>query len=275
MDELEVPAKKPQILLTNDDGIQSPGLWSAAEALSNIGFVHVAAPRQQYSGGGRSMPSNSDGIITPLQVTVNGKEWTVHSVGGSPAQTVQHAVLEILPHPPDLVVSGINYGENVGSGITISGTIGAALEAASLKIPALAVSLETEVENHLSYSDEVVFSAAAHFTLLFARILLEKSLPQDVHVLKVDVPAEATQDTPWEVTRISRKRYYEAYKPDRETWDIPSLVRYRHGEDPRTDSPDSDVYALRVKKVVSVTPISLDMTSRVQLDELDSLLRQN
>jgi len=275
MDELEAEKKKPQILLTNDDGIQSPGLWSAAEALSKIGFVHVAAPREQYSGGGRSMPSNSDGIITPLQVTVNGKEWTVHSVGGSPAQTVQHAVLEILSDPPDLVVSGINYGENVGTGVTISGTVGAALEAASMKIPALAVSLETEVEHHLSYSNDVVFSAAAYFTALFAQMLLQKQMPQDVHLLKIDVPAGATYETPWEITRISRKRYYEAYKPDRKTWDIPSLVKYRHGDDPRTDAPTTDVYALRVKKVVSVTPLSLDMTSRVHLDELESLLRED
>jgi 5'-nucleotidase len=83
---------KPQILLTNDDGIRSPGLWAAASALSEIGFVHVTAPRDQYSGAGRSLPSTSDGIIEPRQITVNGKEWTVYSVGGTPAQSVLHAV---------------------------------------------------------------------------------------------------------------------------------------------------------------------------------------
>jgi 5'-nucleotidase len=264
---------KPQILLTNDDGIQSPGLWSAAEALSRIGFVHVAAPRDQYSGGGRSMPSYSDGIITPLVVSVHGKDWTVHSVGGSPAQVVQHAILEILPKPPDLVVSGINYGENVGTGITISGTVGAALEAASLGIPALAVSLETEVENHLSYSEEVIFSAAAYFTAYFSRLLLKKRLPEDVDVLKIDIPADATIDTPWEVTRVSRKRYYVPYKPDRDAWDVPSLVRYRLGDDPREDTSNTDVYALRVKKAVSVTPLSLDMTSRIRLQDMENILR--
>lgn len=221
------------------------------------------------------MPSNSDGIITPLQVSVHGKDWTVHSVGGSPAQVVQHAVLEILPRPPDLVVSGINYGENVGTGITISGTVGAALEAASLGIPALAVSLETEVENHLSYSEEVVFSAAAHFTAYFASLLLNKRMPEDVHVLKVDIPADATIDTPWEVTRVSRKRYYEPYKPDRETWEVPSLVRYRLGDDPREDNHNTDVYTLRVKKAVSVTPLSLDMTARVSLDEMENIMRSS
>src|SRR5512134_1609758 len=121
---------KPQILLTNDDGIASPGLWAAAEALSQLGYVYVTAPRDQFSGAGRSFPITTDGVIRPQVMDVNGQEWTVYAVGGTPAQVVQHAVLEILPQIPDLVVSGINYGENVGTGITASGTVGAALEAA-------------------------------------------------------------------------------------------------------------------------------------------------
>ncbi len=84
--------KTPQILLTNDDGIRSPGLWAAAQALSELGFVHVVAPRDQFSGAGRSMPSTSDGIIRPQEMSINGKLWTVYSVGGTPAQAVQHAV---------------------------------------------------------------------------------------------------------------------------------------------------------------------------------------
>ena len=101
---------KPQILLTNDDGILSPGLWAAAASLSKIGFVTVTAPREQSSGAGRSLPSTSDGIIEEQQVEVNGQEWTVFSVGGTPAQTVLHGVLEVMKRKPDLVVSGINYG---------------------------------------------------------------------------------------------------------------------------------------------------------------------
>src|SRR5215203_2546696 len=112
---------KPQILLTNDDGILSPGLWAAAAALSKLGFVTVTAPRDQSSGMGRSLPSTSDGIIQEKRVQVNGQEWSVYAVGGSPAQTILHAVYEVMKRKPDLVVSGINYGENVASGITISG----------------------------------------------------------------------------------------------------------------------------------------------------------
>ena len=263
---------KPQILLTNDDGIRSPGLWAAAEALSSLGFVHVVAPRDQFSGAGRSMPTTSDGIITPREVRVNGKTWTVYAVGGTPAQTVQHAILEIMPEPPALVVSGINYGENVGSGITVSGTVGAALEAAALGYPALAASLETAQEHHLSYSEEVDFSAAAHFTLLLGRLLLEKKLPPDVHVLKLDVPSGATPETPWEITRVSRLPYFDPVKPQRESWKEPAIMGYTLGNGIERDSPDTDSYALRVKKVVSVSPLSLDLTSRVNLKELEAKL---
>jgi 5'-nucleotidase len=266
--------EKCQILLTNDDGIQSPGLWAAAGALSELGYVHVAAPRDQFSGAGRSLPITSDGIIRLQEVTVNGKTWQVHAVGGTPAQAVLHAVLEILPEKPALVVSGINYGENVGTGITISGTVGAALEAASLGYPALAISLETEPGLHLSYSEEVDFSAAAYFTAYFGRMLLERRLPPDVDVLKVDVPCNATPQTPWKITRVSRLRYYEPVPPQRASWDVPGRVGYRMVIDSHQDSTDTDTYALRAERVVSVSPISLDLTSRVDLNELEQELRQ-
>ena len=265
--------KKPQILLTNDDGIQSPGLWAAAEALSEIGFVNVTAPRDQYSGAGRSLPITTDGIIKPQEMEVNGKTWQVYSIGGTPAQTVLHAVLEIIPEKPVLVVSGINYGENLGTGITVSGTVGAALEAASMGLPALAVSLETDPSHHLSYSKEVDFSTAAHFTAYFSRMLLGRQLPADVSVLKIDVPSDATPDTPWKITRLSRQRYYEPTAPLRRSWDVPGRVGYRLAGDPSEDDIDTDVYAVRVKHVVSVTPLSLDLTSRIDLKDFDQQLR--
>ncbi len=159
--------EKCQILLTNDDGIQSPGLWAAAEALSELGFVTVAAPREQSSGMGRSLPMTSDGVIRPEVLNVCGKDWTVYAVGGTPAQAVLHGILEIMPQKPDLVVSGINYGENVATGITISGTVGAAMEAASQGIPALAASLETGREHHLSYSTADRFFDGGLFHGLF------------------------------------------------------------------------------------------------------------
>ena len=98
---------KPQILLTNDDGIRSPGLWAAAASLSDVGFVTVTAPRDQCTGMGRSLPNTSDGIIREERVQVNGQEWSVFAVGGSPAQAVLHGIYDVLKRKPDLVVSGI------------------------------------------------------------------------------------------------------------------------------------------------------------------------
>lgn len=261
-----------QILLTNDDGIRSPGLWAAAEALSEIGFVHVVAPREQASGMGRSFPTTSDGRIQLEEVRVHGKNWTVYAVGGSPAQAVLHGILEITPRRPDLVVSGINYGENVGSGITVSGTVGAALQGGGMQVPSIAISLQTELEHYLSYSVEVDFSAAAYFTAYFARVLLEQKLPPDVHVLKVDVPKDATPETPWQATRLSMQSYFVPVPPQRKSWADPAKVDYRLAEDLEKAELDSDVYTLSVKKMVSVTPLSLDMTSRVDLGALKNLL---
>ena len=267
--------RKCQILLTNDDGIQSPGLWAAAEALSELGFVTVAAPRDQSSGMGRSLPSTSDGIIHTEVVNILGKEWKVYAVGGSPAQAVLHGIMEIMPQPPDLVVSGINYGENVATGVTISGTVGAALEAASHGIPGLAMSLETDREQHFSYSKDIDFSAAASFTAYFARQLLEKHFPPDVDVLKVDVPCDATPETLWQVTRIARQRYYVSVPPKRKSWDEPGGVDYVEAALLGDEFKGSDVYVLRIQREVSVTPLSLDLTARVDFDVLTRLLRND
>ena len=265
---------KPQILLTNDDGIQSPGLWTAASALSGLGFVNVVAPRDQFSGAGRSLPIYSDGLIDQQKMEVNGRDWNVYAVGGTPAQAVLHAIFEILPEKPVLTVAGINYGENLGTGVTVSGTVGAALEAATHGIPALAVSLETKREYHLSYSPAVDFSTAGYFAAYFGRLLMEKALPDDVCVLKVDVPCEATPETPWEITRLSRKLYYHPTPPERDSWDQPGIPSYQVVGDPDQDQPDTDVYTVRVKGFVSVTPLSLDLTSRVDLKALQQLLQE-
>jgi len=264
---------RPQILLTNDDGIRSPGLWAAAEALAPLGFVTVVAPREQQSGSGRSMPSSSDGVIHEEQVEVGGKRWRVYAVGGTPAQTVQHAILELMPTEPDLVVAGINYGENVGIGLTISGTVGAALEGAAIGCPSLAVSLEMEVGQHLSHSSDIDFSAAAYFTQMFARKLLEGQRIADVDALKVDVPGNATPDTPWRVTRLSRRQYFLPIKPKRSHLSEPTQLGYRRNAKAESLEPGTDSYAIRVESVVSVTPISLDLTSRVDLSYLDQVLK--
>jgi len=263
----------PLILLTNDDGIRSPALWAAAEALSEIGFVTVAAPREQSSGAGRSMPITSDGKLAEEQVEVRGKKWKVYAVGGSPAQAVQHGILELTPREPDLVVAGINYGENLTTGVTVSGTVGAALEAASFGVPALAVSLEVPAEHYFTHSDKIDFRVAKYFTAHFARVLLETQLMEDVDVLKVDIPADALETTEWRITRLSRQKYYVPVVSPRAQLEDPANIKFEIALDRDKLEPDSDVYALRIDRKVSVTPLSLDITSRVDFSELENLLK--
>ena len=254
---------KCQILLTNDDGIQSPGLWAAAEALSELGFVTVAAPRDQSSGMGRSLPSSSDGIIRTEVVQIRGKEWTVYAVGGSPAQAVLHGILEIMPQPPDLVVSGINYGENVATGITISGTVGAALEAASHGIPGLAMSLETDREHH--------FSLFQGYRLLRRGLLHRPSLPASCWrnifrrmwmCLKWMFPAMPPGKRPGRLPGLPASatmcQFLRNGNPGMNRQGLIMRKLPLLGDEYK----GSDVYVLRVQREVSVTPLSLDLTCK-------------
>jgi 5'-nucleotidase len=270
---MTIPDDRPLLLLTNDDGIGSPGLWAAAESLSQIGYICVVAPREQQSGSGRSMPQSSDGAIREQEEIVGGKTWKVYAVGGSPAQAVQHGLFELLPRRPDVAVAGINYGENVSTSVTISGTIGAALEAAAAGVPSLAVSQETETRYHLTHSEDVDFATAAHFTRLFAGMLLAAGRPPDVDVLKIDVPTGATPDTPWKLARLSRARYYIPIASARRDLAGPGAMSYRVAESDVPLEEGSDAYILRVERKVAVTPLSLDMTSRIEFTALETALR--
>jgi 5'-nucleotidase len=265
-------SERPLILFTNDDGIESPGLWAVVKAFTDLGDILVCAPREQQSGTGRSMPVTSRGSLHAREMTINGGRYTVYAADGTPAQSVLHAVLELAPRPPALVVSGINYGENTGTGVTISGTVGAALEAASLNIPALAVSQQTPRDLHLSYSDQVDFSAAAHFSRVFGQWLLSNHRPQDVDILKVDVPLGATPETPWRLTRLSRTRVYWPTRPERASLSDAGRIGYQYRTSPDKAEPDSDVYAVLHERAVSVTPLSLDMTSRIDLSHLRQVI---
>jgi 5'-nucleotidase len=187
---------------------------------------------------------------------------------------VLHAVLEIMPEKPDLIVSGINYGENVGLGITVSGTVGAAMEGASLGFRSLAVSLQADQQYHLSYSEEMDFSSAAYFTAHFANILLQQEMPDDIHLLNVNVPSDATSNTKWQITRLARQRYYDPTAPNRSSWSEPGTLSYVEAAILDGEAEDSDVYVMRKKHMVSVTPVSLDMTSRVELGNLEKQLRE-
>lgn len=259
-----VSSSRPLILLTNDDGIASPGLHAAAVALTEIGEVLVAAPAHQQTAMGRSHTGRHGALLEQVDLQIEGHSVVAYGLDASPATVVRHALQALCQdRKPDLVVSGINYGENVGSTITVSGTVGAAFEGAVHGIPALAISLQMDFAK-IHHHGETDWRAAAHFARHFALRLLERAMPQDVDVLKVDVPEGATSDTPWRLTRLSRQHYVQVIldKPH---------PRSALGEghiavcvDEATLEPDSDIYALVRDKVVSVTPLSLDATSRTQ-----------
>lgn len=261
---------EPLILLSNDDGYDSPGLLAAAEALDGLGELWIVAPLTQQSGMGRAWLPNATRAIHRREVPVNGRMQAAYAVDGSPSQAVAHALLEIAPRRPDLVVSGINFGENLGPVVTVSGTVGAALEAAVSGIPSLAVSLEMDKVYYHTNSSEVDFRTAAHFTRLFAERVLAVSLPDDVHLLKVEVPSDADPGTPWEVTRLSRQRYFVVKSVVRDALDGPAWLDYT--VDPSGSEPGTDAHALALSRRVSVTPLSFDLTSRVDLPGLASLL---
>ncbi len=264
---------RPLILITNDDGIASPGLAAAAEAAFDLGELLIVAPLTQQTGMGRALPASAGGAVTEETVHARDRDLPAYAVAGSPAQAVIYGVIVLAPRRPDLVISGINHGENPGSSVTASGTVGAALEAAEFGIPGLALSLETTKAHHYEYAHEVDWSAAMHFTRYFAQVLLRKQLPFDVDVLKVDVPESATPETPWRMTRLSRQPYYETYRAEDQPKDDP-LVQLDYDVRIHWDTleQDSDIYAFARDRVVSVTPISLDLTSRTDLAELERLL---
>ena len=289
----------PLILITNDDGIASPGLRATVQAALPLGEVLVVAPERQWSGAGRSMPEGPEAHILRYSLEVDGQLVTAYQVDAPPALVVIHALMKLAPRRPALLISGINYGENLGTDVTVSGTVGAALQGAAMGVPALAASLQTPKETHNAPSDSVDFSAAVHFTRLFARHLLTTSLPFDADLLKLDVPADATPETPWRLTRVSRHTYFVSVPPQRtggstarlsslkselaEVLAEPPTVPIAQGAGgeldydplphPERTEPDSDIYALAVDRVVSVAPMSLDLTSRVDRGEMEALLR--
>jgi len=266
---------RPLILMTNDDGVHSPGIQQAAEALMDLGDVLIAAPWEEQSSTGRSMRRDATRIIHTCEMMLDGHRTTAYGIEGTPAQAVQHGVLELTSRKPDLLVSGINYGENMGRSVTISGTVMAAYEGAAWGIPALAVSLQMNKEEQMALSADTDVSVAAFFTRMFAEMLLTNDFPDDVDILKVDVPKTATKATPWRLTRLSHQSYYIAHRPARRDFHTPLELGWEMSYDLDTLEPDSDIYALNVDNMVSVTPLSMDFSARVALPELELRLRES
>ena len=143
----------PLILVTNDDGIRSPGLLAAAEAVVGLGDLLLVAPSTQQTSMSRAIAHDARaGVIERVDVVVGGRAVPGYAVSGSPALVVTHAVLELAERPIGLCVSGINYGENIGGSIAVSGTVGAAMEAADHGIPGIAVSVTVQVSQWRTFA---------------------------------------------------------------------------------------------------------------------------
>lgn len=264
--------KTYKILVTNDDGIESPGMRAAVVVAKKLGSVTVAAPSHQQTASGRALTGDREARLTPIDYALNGTSVRAFHCDCSPALVVKHCLRTLFREGlPDLLISGINYGENVGGQITSSGTVGAALEAASAGIPSIAISKQTDVSAHLSYTDQD-WTASAHFLNRFAEVILKKRLQTDVDLLKLDIPHDATASTAWKLTRQARASYYFRTKANAtensKIFDGETTISI----DKESLDPETDIYALAIDKLVSVTPLSVDLTSRVQFDELEETL---
>ena len=263
---------KFNILVTNDDGIESPGLRAAVESVAEVGNVTVVAPTNQQTGTGRGLLGDLQSSLQRIDYQVNGSEIRAYHCNVSPALIVNHSLRTIFKKDkPDLLISGINYGENLGINITHSGTVGAALEASSFGIPGIAISKQTAIDSHHKFTDQD-WTASIYFLNRFARVLLKKNLQPDVNVLKIDVPGNATPQTKWKITRLAKAAYYARHIEDagehNAVWDGKTVIHF----DKDNLSPETDIYAFAIDGLVSVTPLSVDLTSRVDLGDLKAAL---
>lgn len=282
--DLSWPNDEPLVLVTNDDGIDSPGLVAAVDAVRGLGTVVVVAPTTQQTSRGRGMTGDWDDHLRPVVFPRTGAPYadvTALHVDASPALAVQHAMNTIFfQRWPDLIVSGINYGENLGIDITISGTVGAALQGAAYGIPGIAASQQSEIANHYHYGEldwegatRVVRSYASrmldtlraeprHHLTGDARLRLPRPFPFDI--LKIDVPTECPPGTPERMCRLSRRHYFrhtideprhDSRLGDGRTWVDQNLELV---------DPGTDIHAVLVEHAVAVTPLTLDLTASVE-----------
>ncbi len=245
----------PRILLTNDDGVNSEGLWAAFDAMKEIAEVIVCAPATQQSAVGRSVS-----IFEPLRVnetTYNGVK--AYSVGGKPTDSVIIALFA-LNLKPDLVVSGINIGENVSAeAITTSGTVGAALEAANQGIPSVAFSLQVEDQAEKFENPKFPGSRFDGSKMVVRDVIsriIKNGFPDDADVVNVNIPSVIKGG--YEVTHLGERLFKTGVE---KRFDPRGKPYYWINGPLIDDAPEgTDVHAVRIGNI-SVTPITLDCTA--------------
>ncbi len=244
-------SKKPLILISNDDGVTAQGLGVLTELMRPLGDVIVVAPDGPRSAASCSI-SPLDAITVKLVREQAGLK--VYQCSGTPTDCIKLAMDGLLEKRPDLVVSGINHGDNASVSVHYSGTVGAALEACMKAVPAIAYSLRTRSQqcDFRPYEDVVVETA---------RYVLGHGLPEDV-MLNVNFP-EVARLNGTRICRIGRGRWMkEMMKVGEGEYRITG-----HFLNLEPDAADTDYWALD-HGYASITPIQLDMTAHTWLDEL-------
>lgn len=249
-----------RILLTNDDGIHSVGLRALAEKLSRDHDVFVISPDRERSAAGHSLtlhkPLRVDKVSMGLKI-VQAWETT-----GTPSDCIKIGLNCILEEKPDLIVSGINYGPNLGSDVLYSGTVSAALEGAVLGIPSIAVSL-------FGSGDflDTDFIYPAEFMARFMNNIVKINFPKKT-ILNINFPAvDEDEITGIEITKLGTRMYTDTYEkrldPRGKTyyWLAGEFIK---GD----DEPGTDITAIRNNKI-SITPVTFEITQKSIMPELE------
>ncbi|MBC7473205.1 MAG: 5'/3'-nucleotidase SurE [Candidatus Sericytochromatia bacterium] len=245
-----------RILVSNDDGIFAPGIKILAEKLATEHEVYVIAPDRERSANGHALTLNKP--LRAEEVNIfDGVKFACH-VNGTPADCVKLAIGAILEEMPDMVISGINRGQNMGTDIMYSGTVSAAMEGTILGIPSIALSLA-------SFSD-VHYETGAEFALKLANELATKELPSKT-LLNVNIPAiPADQVKGVKITKLGVHKYTDIFEKRTDLrgkhyyWFAGESLEYQ-------DEEDTDIVAVK-KGYISVTPIHYDLTNYEFLNDL-------
>jgi 5'-nucleotidase len=243
-------SEKPLILVTNDDGFRAEGLLALREAVADLGDVWVVAPATEQSA-----ISHAITLWDPVRIVEH--EPQVYAVTGTPTDCVYIAVNHILDRMPDLCVSGINHGANLGDDVIYSGTVAGAAEACLFDIPSVAVSLASYRSRN--------FDAAASAARKVSEAVLRRGLPRGV-LLNVNVPKGASATSPLAVTKLGRRTYGKQVTEKRD----PRNRRYYWiggSELGFDDIPGSDCNAI-AREQVSISPVQLDLTNYRFLREM-------
>lgn len=245
-----------RILLSNDDGYQARGLRTLSRTLSGLGEVTVVAPDRNRSGA-----SNSLTLDWPLRVEL--VEPGLYYVNGTPTDCVHLAITGLLETEPDMVISGINHGANLGDDVLYSGTVAAAMEGRFLGLPALAVSLVSD--------DGANFETAATVTRRIIEQMIADPLPRDT-ILNVNVPDVAPDAlTGTEVTRLGFRHKSEPAIRDRDPKHRP--IYWIGPAGPEQDAgPGTDFHAIANRRV-SISPIKVDLTDHASIEPLAAWLK--